>query len=53
MGSQADFNKVMTLIFDGKIKVAVDEVFPLREYPRALERMMTDQHFGKLGLEIG
>jgi len=33
--------------------VAVDDVFPLREYPQALERMMTDQHFGKLAVEIG
>ena len=53
MGSQADFTKVMTLIFDGKIKVAVDHVFALRDYPQALERMMTDQHFGKLVVEIG
>ncbi|MBK6429690.1 MAG: zinc-binding dehydrogenase [Anaerolineae bacterium] len=53
MGSQADFNKVMTLIFAGKIKVAVDEVFPLQAYPAALARMMTDQHFGKLVVEIG
>ena len=53
MGSQADLNKVMTLIFAGKIKVAVDEVFPLQAYPAALARMMTDQHFGKLVVEIG
>ena len=53
MGSQADFNKVMGLIFADKIKVAIDQVFPLREYPEALGRMMTDQHFGKLVVEIG
>ncbi len=53
MGSQADFNQVMALIFAGKIKVAVAEIFPLQAYPQALERMMTDQHFGKLVLEIG
>jgi len=53
MGSQTDFNQVMALIFAGKIKVAVAEIFPLRAYPQALEQMMSDQHFGKLVLEIG
>lgn len=53
MGSQADFVKVMNLIFSGKIRVAIDEVFALRDYPLALARMKTDQHFGKLVIEIG
>ena len=53
MGSQADFNKVMTLIFAGKIKVAVDEVFPLQAYPAEPARMMTRQNFGKVVVGVG
>ena len=45
----------MATSFSGRLapSVAVAEIFPLRAYPQALEQMMSDQHFGKLVLEIG
>ncbi len=53
MGTQVEFEQVMRLIFAGRVRVTLDDVFALRDYPQALSRMMTDDHFGKLVLEIG
>lgn len=52
MGTQTEFEKVMQLIFAGRVQVAIDGVFALRDYPEALARMMSDDHFGKLVVEI-
>jgi NADPH:quinone reductase-like Zn-dependent oxidoreductase len=52
MGSQTEFADVMKLIFAGKLAVAVDRVFPLREARAAEERMKAGEHFGKILLEV-
>jgi NADPH:quinone reductase-like Zn-dependent oxidoreductase len=52
MGTQAEFEQVMRLIFANRVQVTIDDVFALRDYPQALARMMTDDHFGKLVVEI-
>ncbi len=52
MGSQTEFADVMKLIFAGKLAVAVDRVFPLREARAAEERMNAGEHFGKILLEV-
>ena len=53
MGSQDDYQRVMGLIFQGKLDPVVDSVYPLRDFSQAITRMMADQQFGKILLEIG
>jgi NADPH:quinone reductase-like Zn-dependent oxidoreductase len=52
MGSQMEFEDVMKLVFAGKVAVAVDRVFPLRDARAAEERMKQGEHFGKILLEV-
>ncbi len=52
MGTLKDFSDVMNLVVNGKLKVARDKVFPLREARAAQERLESGQQFGKITLEI-
>ncbi len=52
MGTQADFEAVMAQVWAGKIRPAVEQVFPLADYPAALARMMAGDAFGKIVLRI-
>lgn len=52
MGTQADFEAVMAQVWAGKLRPIVDEIFPLAQYPQALERMLNGQGFGKIMLSI-
>lgn len=52
MGSHDDFLAVMGLVFAGKLPPVVDSVYPLAEYPTALARMMANEHFGKILVEV-
>ena len=52
MGTQADFEAVMTQVWAGKVKPVVDRVFPLAEYPAALARMMAGEGFGKILIQV-
>jgi NADPH:quinone reductase-like Zn-dependent oxidoreductase len=49
-GSQEEFRHVTELVAQG-LPVVVDEVVPLAEYPRALERLRTANQLGKIVLE--
>lgn len=49
-GSQTEFQHVTDLLSDG-LPVVVDEILPLSEYPRALERLRTAEQLGKIVLE--
>lgn len=49
-GSQIEFEHVTGLIDDG-LPVVIDEILPLSEYPRALERLRSASQFGKIVLE--
>ena len=49
-GSQVEFEYVTDLIADG-LPVVIDEILPLSEYPRALERLKTASQLGKIVLE--
>ena len=53
MGSKADFAAVMSLVMAGKLKVARDLTFPLREAHLAQERLEKGLQLGKITLEIG
>lgn len=49
-GSQSEFRHVTDLLGDG-LPVVVDEILPLSEYPRALERLRSAEQLGKIVLE--
>lgn len=48
--SQEEFQHVTDLVADG-LQVIVDEVVPLAEYPRALERLRSSRQLGKIVIE--
>ena len=49
-GSQTEFQHVTDLLSEG-LPVVVDEILPLADYPRALERLRTAEQLGKIVLE--
>ena len=49
-GSQIEFEYVTELIADG-LPIIVDDVFPLSEYPAAIERLRTGAQLGKVVLD--
>ncbi len=49
-GSQDEFRYVTDLMSDG-LEVVIDEVLPLADYPRALERLAAGDQVGKIVLE--
>lgn len=52
MGSQEDYLRVMRLVFMGKLDPIVDTVYPLTEFRTAIGRMMDNQQFGKILVQI-
>ena len=52
MGSQSDFEAVMTQIWNGHLNPIVDQVFPLPDYSAALAHMISGEGFGKIVLEV-
>ncbi len=51
MGTQADFEQVMALIFAGQLQPVIDETFALRDARRAHEHMQQGEFFGKIVLQ--
>jgi D-arabinose 1-dehydrogenase-like Zn-dependent alcohol dehydrogenase len=49
MGSYEEWAEVVTLVEQG-LPIAVDHVFPLEEYPAALERLESGAQLGKIVL---
>lgn len=52
MGSNADFETVMNLVFDGKLKAVVDKHFALADAAKAHQRLESGQQMGKIILDI-
>ncbi len=50
MGTRADFAQVMGLVFEGKLKPAIDQTFALKDARLAHERMERGEFFGKIVL---
>ncbi len=50
MGPQSDYERVMHLIFQGKLRPIIDAVYPLEEAPSALRRLRDGDVAGKLVL---
>jgi NADPH:quinone reductase-like Zn-dependent oxidoreductase len=52
MGTQPEFEAVMQQVWAGRLKPVVDAVFPLAEYPAALQRMLSGEGFGKILVKV-
>ncbi len=52
MSPLADFHTVMQLIFEGKLRVAIDRHYPLEEAGAALERLEAGEQLGKIVIDI-
>jgi NADPH:quinone reductase-like Zn-dependent oxidoreductase len=52
MGTLQDFKNVMSLVAGGKLKVAMDKTFPLKEAAAAQARLESGAQLGKITLEI-
>jgi NADPH:quinone reductase-like Zn-dependent oxidoreductase len=52
MGSRADFLALLRRIGEGRLRPAVDSVFPLDRAGEALERLESGEQFGKIVVEV-
>jgi len=52
MGTLSDFREVMTLVFEEKLRSAIDRVYPLKEAAEAQIRLGKGYQLGKITLEI-
>lgn len=52
MGTHTDYEQVMSLIFDGRLRPIIDTTYPLREGQTALRRLQTGDVIGKLVLSV-
>lgn len=53
MGTRADFDQVMQLVFAGRLRPAIDRTYPLSEGRAALARLASGEALGKLVLLPG
>lgn len=52
MGTRCDFATVMSLVFEGRLRPALDRQYPLREARAAQERLAAGAQMGKITLAI-
>ncbi len=52
MGTKEEFEDVLKLVVNGKLKPIIDQTFPLREAAEAQKRMEESKHVGKIVLEV-
>jgi NADPH:quinone reductase-like Zn-dependent oxidoreductase len=52
MATRAEFRQVLELLAEGAVRPVVDEVFPLAEGRKALERLARGEMFGKIVLRV-
>ena len=50
MSSQEEYEEVVALLGQGKLKPVIDTTFPLEEGKRALAHLQEQQQFGKVVL---
>lgn len=53
MGTQADYQAVMAQVFAAQLDPLVDSVFAMSEFPAAMARLVANQHFGKILIDVG
>lgn len=52
MGTKEEFEKVLELVTEEKLKPVIDKTFPLKEAAEAQKRMVAGKHLGKIVLKI-
>ena len=52
MGNAREFTEIVRLLGAGTLRPVVDGVTPIREARRAVERLASGEHFGKLVVEV-
>jgi NADPH:quinone reductase-like Zn-dependent oxidoreductase len=52
MGTKRELLQAAALFFEGRLKPALDEVFPLSRAADAQRRLEAGLHFGKIVLEV-
>lgn len=52
MGNKQEFEAVLKLFNEGKLKPIMDKVFPLKDAALAQQRMLERKHIGKIVLEL-
>lgn len=52
MGTQADYEQVMQMVFNGRLRPVIDTIYPLSEGVTALQRMQENDVMGKLVLSV-
>ena len=52
MGSRADYQQVVRLLGQGKLRPLIDSTFPLDEGADAMRRLEQGEQMGKIAVEI-
>jgi NADPH:quinone reductase-like Zn-dependent oxidoreductase len=52
MGAQEDYQRVMALVFQERLRPVIDAVFPMAEFRQAMERLIAGEMFGKIVVEV-
>ena len=52
MGTKEDFEQVLKLVNQGKLKPVLDKVFQLKDFEQAIKRLQESKHIGKIVLEV-
>jgi NADPH:quinone reductase-like Zn-dependent oxidoreductase len=52
MGTQDDYLTVMSLVFAGKLNPIVDSVYSMQDFATAMTRMMSNEQFGKILIQV-
>ena len=52
MGTQADYERVMRLVFDGRLHPVVDRVFAARGYGAAVRHLCSGTGYGKVLVDL-
>jgi NADPH:quinone reductase-like Zn-dependent oxidoreductase len=52
MGSMEDARQAFNLIFSGKVTPVIDSIYTLDDYVKAVKRLQTGEHFGKIVIDV-
>lgn len=52
MGTPEEFEQVLKLVGEGKLKPTIDKVFPLKDFKQAEQRLEESKQMGKIVIEI-
>lgn len=52
MGTKGEFEEVLKFVSEGKLKITVDKVFPLKDFRKAIKRLSDSKQTGKIVLAV-